>query len=176
MGSKRHDDLEREFLAAYERDADPLFRHCLARVRNRELAKDLVQETFTRTWDYMAGGQTIEHTRAFLYRTLNNLVVDTMRKKRSVSLDVMHEEEGFEPADEHPSDPGPEIREEARAALRLLSSLDETYAAAISLRYVEGLTPSEIAKILNVSENVVSVRIHRGLKRLRELWDKKQYG
>ena len=175
MGSK-HEDMERAFLASYDANADALFRHCLIRVRNRELAKDLVQETFTRTWGYLAEGNAIDHVRAFLYRTLQNVIVDTMRRKKSVSLDEMHEEEGFEPADEHP-DPGAEVREEARMAVRLVSMLDETYASAISLRYMEGLTPGEIAKILGVSENVVSVRIHRGLKQLRELWNQHQeYG
>ena len=51
--------MERDFLATYEENANALFRHCLARVRNRELAKDIVQETFTRTWEYLAKSKHI---------------------------------------------------------------------------------------------------------------------
>ena len=37
------------------------------------------------------------------------------------------------------------------------------------MRYIDDASPKEIARALNVSENVVSVRIYRGLKKLREL-------
>ena len=170
--SKKARKLERDFLAAYEANADALFRHCVMRVRNRDLAKDIVQETFTRTWSYLAEGKRIDHLRAFLYRTLQNCIVDTMRKKSSVSLDSMYEEEGFEIADE-PRGPSPETREEIKDALKLLSSLEETYARVITMRYIDELTPGEIAAILDVSENVVSVRIHRGVKQLRKLWEER---
>jgi RNA polymerase sigma-70 factor (ECF subfamily) len=173
MGQGKQAEWERTFLSAYEENADALFRYCMMRVRNRELATDIVQETFTRTWSYLAEGKKIEHLRAFLYRTLYNLIVDTMRKKRSVSLDEMQDEDGFEPVDDMPQGPDAATREEVKAAMRLLSSLDDMYAQAVTLRYVESLTPREIADILNVSENVVSVRIHRGLAQLRELWKTK---
>jgi DNA-directed RNA polymerase specialized sigma24 family protein len=37
------------------------------------------------------------------------------------------------------------------------------------MRYVDGLSPQEIAGLIGESENVVSVRVHRGLKKLRAL-------
>ena len=168
--SKRALELEKGFLAAYDANADALFRHCVVRVRDRELAKDIVQETFTRTWQYLAKGKRVEHMRAFLYRTLHNCIVDTMRKKRSVSLDVMYEEEGFEIVDE-PQEIPLEVREEIGEAMQLLSHLDEMYSSVITMRFIDELTPTEIAAILDVSENVVSVRIHRGVKQLRRLWE-----
>lgn len=160
--------LEHMFLQAYDDYAEALFRHAVLRVRDRDLAKDLVQETFAKTWDYLARGKSIDHVRAFLYRALHNTLVDAMRKKRSVSLDALHEDEGFEIADEA-QDPTPEVREEAKVALRHLATLDELYRVPLTMRYVDSLSPSEIAHLLGVSENVVSVRIHRGLKQLREL-------
>jgi len=166
-------EIERAFLTAYDENADALFRHCLARVRDRELAKDMVQETFTRTWVYLASGKKVEYMRAFLYRTLHNAIVDTMRKKRSVSLDAMSEEEGFEVVDESHDIP-PEVREEIGEAVQLVSSLDDTYCAVVTMRYIDEMTPSEIANILQVSENVVSVRIHRGIKQLQKLWKERK--
>ena len=170
--SKRALKMEKDFLAVYDANADALFRHCVARVRDRDMAKDIVQETFTRTWSYLADGKHVEYPRAFLYRTLNNCLVDTMRKKRSVSLDVMYEEDGFEIADE-PQEIPLEIREEIGEAMQLLSSLDDTYSSIITMRFIDEMTLREIAAILNVSENVVSVRIHRGVKQLRKLWDER---
>jgi len=171
--SKRALDLEKSFLAAYDANADALFRHCVVRVRDRELAKDIVQETFTRTWVYLADGNHVEYPRAFLYRTLNNAIVDAMRKKRSVSLDAKFEEEGFEIVDETREIPL-EVREEIGEAMQLLSSLDEMYSTVITMRFINELTPGEIAKILEVSENVVSVRIHRAVKQLQKLWAERE--
>lgn len=157
-------NLERDFLAAYDEHADALFRHCLIRVRDREAAKDIVQETCSRTWLYLSEGKQIEYPRAFLYRVANNLIVDGLRKKRSASLEKMMEDDGFEPADE--SLPDPADRTSVREALVHLESLDEIYQTAIRMRFFDNMTPKEIAHTLGVSENVVSVRIHRGVERL----------
>ncbi len=163
-------DLEARFLAAYDEHADALFRHCLIRVRDREVATDLVQEAFSRTWVYLSSGKEVEYIRAFLYRVANNLIVDGSRKKKSASLDSMMDDDGFEPADDS-------IRDfadvpAAREAMQMLSGLDEIYRTAITMRYVDEMSPREIAAQLGVSENVVSVRIHRGIERLSKIMDR----
>ena len=159
--------IEKDFLAAFEEYSDALFRHCLLRVRDRELAKDIVQDTFTKTWTYISGGKQVDHIRAFLYRVANNLIVDNSRRKRASSLDVMMDEDGFEVVDEMAKNPADVP--DARAAMKLLRALDDIYREVITLRFVEGLTPKEISRVLEVSENVVSVRLHRGIERLRSL-------
>jgi len=160
-------DVEKGFLAAYDEHSDALFRHCLIRVRDREVAKDLVQETFSRTWVYLSEGKKVEYIRAFLYRIANNLIVDGSRKKKSSSLDAMMDDDGFEPKDESIRDPAD--KPAAREALAMLKSLDEIYRTAITMRFIDEMTPREIANALGVSENVVSVRIHRGIERLSKI-------
>lgn len=166
---KPHADLESRLLATYDTDADMLLRHCILRVRDRERAKDIVQESFARTWDYLAKGKEVTHIRAFLFRVANNIIVDESRRKRSSSLDAMHEDDGFEAPDPDATDPN--IPPDARLALRLVDTLDPLYREPIVLRFVEGLTPGEIAEALQLSENVVSVRIHRGIAKLRTLFE-----
>lgn len=163
-------NLEKEFLAAYDEHADALFRHCLIRVRDREIAKDIVQDTFSRTWVYLSEGKKVEYIRAFLYRIANNLIVDLSRKKKSSSLDAMIDDDGYEPVDESIREPidKPAIKE----AMSMLKSLDEIYRTAITMRYIDEMTPREIASALGVSENVVSVRIHRGIERLSKMMDR----
>ena len=90
---------EQKFLEAYEAYADDLFRHAYFRVHDRERAKDLVQETFTKTWMTLSEGATIDNLRAFFYRVLTNAIIDESRKKKAVSLDTLLEE-GFAPRDE----------------------------------------------------------------------------
>ena len=52
---------------------------------------------------------------------------------------------------------------------KLVFELDEKYQEAVMLRYIEELQPQEIAEIVDASVNTISVRIHRGLKKLRNL-------
>src|SRR5690349_19793406 len=65
-------DVSNQFLQAYDEFADPIFRHCYFRVFRRDRAKELVQETFLRAWEYQLQGKPIENIRAFLYRIANN--------------------------------------------------------------------------------------------------------
>jgi RNA polymerase sigma-70 factor (ECF subfamily) len=163
-------EIETAFLAAYEEHADALFRHAMLRVRDKDAATDLVQETFSRAWLYLSEGNHIEYMRAFLYRVANNLIVDGSRKKRTASLETLMEVDGFEPRDEMAKDPI-EVPQ-AREAVALLKSLDEIYRTAITMRFIEEKTPKEIADELGVSENVVSVRIHRGIARLSQMMNR----
>src|SRR3972149_8069440 len=90
------------YLKAYDEYADAIYRYCLFRVFNEEKAKDSPQDSFLRTWDYLANGRQIENIRAFLYRVATNLIIDQSRKKREESLDVLQEpgfEQGFEELD-----------------------------------------------------------------------------
>jgi len=158
---------EQQFLEAYEHYADAIFRHCYFRLYgNHKRALDLMQETFTKTWEYRARGNEIENIRAFLYRTATNLIIDESRKKKSLSLDALSEE-GFDP-------PHPDTRQATREAeaseLRtVLSRLDEDCSAVLIMGYVDDLSVKEIARTLGTSENATSVRIHRGIKKIREL-------
>jgi RNA polymerase sigma-70 factor (ECF subfamily) len=139
----------------------------MLRVRDRELAKDIVQEAYSKTWVYMSEGKEIEYLRAFLYRVSNNLVIDWARKKKSSSLDSLMEDDGFEPADDNVKDFADVPA--AREAIKLLGELDEMYRTAITMRYLDEMSPREIAEALGVSENVVSVRIHRGIEKLSKM-------
>ncbi|MBI2023631.1 RNA polymerase sigma factor [Candidatus Giovannonibacteria bacterium] len=155
------------FLEAYDLYADALFRHCYFRTFDRELARDLVQESFTRTWLYIAEERNrIENIRAFLYRTLHNLIVDEIRKKKSFSLDELSEK-GFSPTDNSFEKMGSKIL--CGDIIRLAGSLDPKYREAVLMRYLDDLSPKEIAAILGITENAVSVHINRGLNMLKEL-------
>ncbi len=156
---------ENVFLKVYEDLADPVFRHCYFRVSDREKAKDLLQETFKRFWEYLEKNEKIENNKAFLFRIANNLIIDSYRKKKEESLDALMID-GF--------DVGSEDYEAilnsvmGRELLSMLEKLSDTYRDLIVMRYVDDLPVQEIASITGLSENVVSVRIHRGLALLRK--------
>lgn len=159
--------MKERFLTAHDAYADALFRHCYFRVYDRELAKDLVQETFCRTWTYLSDGKKIDNMRAFLYRILHNVIVDTIRRKKTLSLDTLVEE-GASFKDESAQD-DMEQRLALRDIVQKLAMLDAAHRDIVQMRFIDDLSPKEISAVLGVSENVVSVRIHRGMNKLKEL-------
>ena len=169
---KNVSDHETRFLKAFEEYSDALFRHAALRISNRERSVDLVHDTFTKVWSYIRDGYEIDSFRPFLYKVLNNLIIDEYRKRKEASLDALLELEGV---DEGSFDELTESSVEqlaatidGRKAFDLLETLPDQYREVIILRFVDQLGPREISELIEESENVVSVRIHRGLKLLRK--------
>ena len=157
---------ESEFMKAYDAYADALFRHCYFRIYDRERAKDLVQDSFMKAWEYAAGGKKIDNLRAFLYKILHNLIVDEFRKKKTISLDEL-QEMGIEPK----ADLKEKIENfaEVKNLIFLFQKLEPAYREAATMRYVDDLTPREISEITGETENVISVRLNRAANKLRDM-------
>ncbi|MDD4988988.1 MAG: RNA polymerase sigma factor [Candidatus Pacebacteria bacterium] len=156
--------LKKEFDGLYETYSDALFRYCFFKTRDRELAKDMLQEVFLKAWVYMQS-HTILQIRPFLYQLARNTVIDWYRKKKASSLEYLMEQ-GFEPEDRISDTSGFAEKEQAMKLVGQLGSEDQEL---IILRFVEELSPKEIGEILGERENTISVRIHRALERLRKL-------
>lgn len=171
MANPSQQEAEKAFLAAYDAYGDAIFRFIAMKISDREVARDLTQETFTRAWDFCVEGGEVREWKPFLYRTAYNLVVDTYRKKKAVSLDALMEDDGFAVTDESASagEKATIMRAEMSRVRKAIDELDETYRDVVLFRFVEDLPPKDIARITGLTENVVSVRIHRGVEKLRIL-------
>ena len=159
------EEMKEQFLAAYDQYADSIFRFCQLKVSVRATAEDISQEVFTRYWQQLRLGKDIQNERALLYSIARNLIIDWYRKRKEQSLDVLSEA-GFEFAsdDHHPT----LVQSEVREVIQVISSLDETTREALTLRFVEGLSPKDIAEITGETANTISVRLNRGIKKVQE--------
>lgn len=156
---------KKNFVEAYDKYADAIYRHCFFRVFSRARAEELMQETFMKAWEYVAKGNEVDNLRALLYKIANNLVIDESRKKKEESLDVLLEG-GFDPVQET------RLKTEDNIVLkdvfRAINSLPEDERDVLVMRFVNDLNPKDIAEILGVTANVVSVRINRAIKSARD--------
>mgnify|MGYP001158828021 CR=1 FL=1 len=163
---------EERYLKAFDEYSDALFRHACLRLSDRERAIDLVHDTFTKAWTYIRAGHEIEAYRSFLYKVLNNLIIDEYRKRKEASLDAILDEEGVSEGKfaELTEDSTEALAAtiDGRKALDLVSELPPVYREVIIFRFVDGLGPREISELIEESENVISVRLYRGLRLLRE--------
>lgn len=166
--------LEQDFLAAFETYADELYRQAYFRLSDKEKAEDCVQDAFTRAWNYVTDGGTVRDWKAFLHRTVRNLIIDEYRKHKAISLDTLRErEKGEGDAVFDPADTEAELFVErvmaADEVTRVLEKLPEPYREILVLRFLNDMTPREIGELLGEREGTISVRIHRALKRFQEL-------
>ena len=140
---------------------DDLFRFAVALTRDRDLAADLVHDTFVRAverGDQYRGGSL----GAWLRRILHNLAIDRVR--RSSREIVVEEVEEKWHADDYTVDPAAvaeraQTREELEDAL---VRLPFGYRTAVVLHDVEQWKVREIAEVQGISLPAAKQRLRRG--------------
>lgn len=138
------------------------------KVRDRATSDDLVQDTFMKTWRYLVRDGKIDVMKAFLYHILNNLIIDEYRKRKTTSLDVLLEK-GFEPSI---NDSGRLLNvSDGKAAILLIQRLPKIYQKVMRMRYVQRLSLKEMSLIIGQSKNTIAVQAHRGLAKLKLLYN-----
>lgn len=155
---------KQDFLQAYDAHADAVYRRCLFKTSDHEVARDLTQEAFTRTWDYLTDGKEIDHMKGFIFMVANNLIKDHYKKKQAHNFGEMTE---FDPSRIADSLENIEAKAEVEQVLRTLEDMKPADRDVLTLNIVEGFGPKTIAKIKDERENTISVRLHRARKRLR---------
>lgn len=149
-------------------DFEKLLRtRALFKIHDAQVGEDLVQMTFMKTWNYLAKGGKVDTMKAFLYHVLNGLIIDEYRKHKTTSLDTLLEK-GFNP---HVDTTDRLINTlDGRDALLLIDKLPKKYQKVMHMKYVQGLSISEMALITDQTKNTIAVQAHRGLIELRALY------
>lgn len=164
------DKKRKEFSKIYDKYIDKIYRFIILKVSSEEVANDLCSETFLRGWQSYERQQgttaEIKNIQAFLYQIARNLVVDHYREKGRtdfVSVDAL-------PI----MDPGPALEEkmafnsDLEQVKIVLAGLKDDYQNVIIWHYLEDLPITEVAKMLDRTEDATRVLLHRALKSLRE--------
>lgn len=154
--------------SAHEDFEKGLNAYAFSKVHNRETSDDLVQDTFIKTWRFLVRKGKIHVMKAFLYHVLNGLVVDEYRKRKAVSLDTLIEK-GFEPSIDD-SEKHLNIAD-GKVAIKLIERLPIKYQKVLQMRYIKMLSLKEMSLITGETKNTIAVQIHRGLEKLRLLYN-----
>jgi len=142
--------------------------HAYFKTNDHQIGEDLVQDTFLKTWKYLVKGGQIDLMKAFLYHVLNNLIVDQYRKHKTTSLDTLLEK-GYEPKTGDFSKLFDIL--DGKAAILLIQKLPVAYREIMRMRYVQDLSLKEMALITGESQNSIAVKAHRGLEKLKILYN-----
>jgi len=162
------------FSQVYDLYVTPIYRFIYFKVATRQDAEDLTSEVFLRIWQYVNESEDdIENLRALIYKTARNLVIDSYRRRAKTAYAQDYEVLSAV-KDDRQQDLLSQIENkfEIKSIEKILRQMKDEYREVIILRYLEELSISEIAKILDKSKGSVRVLLHRALKVARELLEK----
>lgn len=156
-----------KFAVLYDKYYNDVYRFIYRRVSDRDLTFDLCSVVFLKAMEklksYNYQGKPFI---AWLYRIALNEVYMQYRKNK-IDLVYHLDPEKFSSLDD---DIDQELKKEQQEKLvYALSKLGKEDVDLIEMRYFSGISIDNIAEILEISENLVSVRIHRAIKKIKEL-------
>ncbi len=132
-----------------------------------EDVEDALQELFVRTWQQGRQGATAEQRRAFLFRTLRNICVDVLRRRRPVAGTPEDSREAMERehTEENPVE-SDDLTEAVR--LRARKSLSGAVLKVFELYTFGELDYAEIAERLGMPQETVRSYMCRARKVMRQ--------
>ena len=158
------------FAAAYEQSRDAVYGYLVYMTKNVPLAEDLSQEVFLRMFLHLDKFREEASVRTWALRIARNVFLSYARKKQPVLL----EEQEWEPEpDVNRNHPEEEIlrKEEAERVRSCLMCLGEQERTVLLLRDFEELSYEEVARIMNLTAEVVKGRIYRARQKFRKIYD-----
>lgn len=157
-------ETKTEILArAYRNHEQALLRRSFYKISDQDLADDLVQTTFLKTWEYLSKDKQVDSIRGFLFHVLNRLIIDEYRKKKNISLESLSEAELQIEIDDSEQMFN---QIDGKAAMLMIPLLEDKYEKVIAMRFEEDKTIKEIAEATQQPNNTVVVQIHRGIDKL----------
>lgn len=138
--------------------ADNLFRFIIRNIRDEELARDIIQESFMRMWTKRSE-VTAAKARSYLFTTAYHIMIDVLRKEKNkqkflaVNGNNTSTENGFS--------------ELADVIQEAVAQLPHIQRMVIMLRDYEGYSYKEIGIITRLSEAQVKVYIFRARNALK---------
>jgi RNA polymerase sigma-70 factor (ECF subfamily) len=154
-------DAGHPWLAIYAETVEPLYRYVSRRAGGeRQLAEDVVQETWLRALDRHPDARGLAAPLAWLRTVARNLLASHFRRRRPVSVP---------PAVLERILAGGEPRGEDEAALvhRGIARLRRSHALVIEAFHLDGRDVRSIATGLGISERAVEGRLRRAREALR---------
>lgn len=156
------------------RHQKPLFGYLWRFTGNRHAAEDLFQETCMRIYQARTTFNTELPFEPWAFRIATNACLD-MHKKKSHTMEKATDDEIL---NRHvsPQDAPDALllkKTKTQKVQELLNELPEKLRAVLLLMHFEGLSIKTIAAVLDIPEGTVKSRLHKGVKQLTILAEKR---
>lgn len=170
MNSK-HD----QFLKYYHDNKDKVFNYLMVRLNfNRPQAEDLLMDIVLKAYENFNKFNPEKGSfSTWIFTIAHNHLVNHWRDdiKRKVSSLEQMEENGYTAASVDPED-RVSVGIQNEKIEKILNLMNETEKEIITLRYLQDLEFSEMAKILNKKEGTIRTSLSRSMKHFSEIYQK----
>lgn len=151
----------------YDLYVNQIYRYISFKV-SKEDALDLTETVFLKVWEHVASYKKGSGTFAsWIFRIAHNLVIDHYRLQRHhASLDDV-----VLPDEKREADPAFLTENKFTQAMlkKAIAKLNPKYQQILLLRYITGLEPDEIGKIMNRSPGSLRILKFRALQSLKKI-------
>jgi RNA polymerase sigma factor (sigma-70 family) len=164
------DGRRHQFELLFAAHHDLLLAYLLRRTTSRDDAADVLAETFLTAWRRLDQVPEGDAARPWLYGVARRVLANHRRgESRRASLTVKLRGELATTA---PDNTSLLAETTSSPAGRAFQQLPERDREVLALTAWEGLTPTEIAVVLDCSRNAVRIRLHRARRRFTRLLDR----
>lgn len=161
-GTAAYNELVRRY-------SDAVYRRCYRILQSSADAEEATQDTFLAVFQ---GLPRFRPERPFAH-WLNVVTLNSCRMLLRRRAGEQRRRTALEEKAPPRAQPAPRNGVLRRLVIRLLDELDPSVRIPVLMHYLEGYTYAEIARQLDVNESAVKMRISRGSKRLRELYEQR---
>lgn len=150
----------------YARHGPMLLGYLTARVSNRQLAEELLQDVMLAVWEHAATFEARAKVTTWMLTIARNRAINATRRKK---LPVINLQDVFVSSDDTGPLEAAERQDKQEAVRAAIEQLPEGQREVLVLTFYHQLTGPEIAGVLDISEGTVKSRLFRAKDNLKGL-------
>jgi len=150
----------KEYNSIVDQWADNIYRFVLSSIKDKDVAKDILQDTFEKFW-LKKDTVKIEKAKSYLFTTAYHTFIDFTRKNKRIT--------DFSEVDFNEYKDYSQYSDVNEIVHQAIDQLPEKQKAVLLLRDYEGYNYDEIAEITQLSLSQVKVYIFRGRSYLKKI-------
>lgn len=158
----------------YEKYHQEIYQFIFYMTKNRETAEDLVQEVYIRVMKAYDRFEGKSSEKTWMYSIARNVTIDYFRKQRGWK-DKVFSNFDWDKRVIKDNQPVPEevviLQDNVQEIYQCLNRCTVNQKAVIILRYIQAMSISETADVLDWSESKVKTTQHRALKAIKKMME-----
>ncbi len=155
-----------DFITEIQKHEPKMFGLAISILKNRDLAKDGLQESAIKLWNQRDYFQKVKNKQAYCMQIIKNWCYDELKRKVNNHLRLQDDEE----VEEGIGNEKDHVNDTYRRIKSLIEKLPSKQRLIIQLKDFEGLDFEEISNALKMEQGSVRVNLSRARKRLKEMY------
>jgi len=151
----------------YDRYADKVYRKCISFVKDKDIAKDMVQDVLLKVFTQLNKFKGKSRFSTWLYAITYNYCVEYYRKNnRYTNVDI---DEGPDFPDQNDDNESELLSERVDRLKRAMDRIAPEDKVILLMKYQDEGSIKELMEHLDISESAVKMRLARARKRVRQI-------